>query len=65
MQVTIHSIDHTNIVDFPDHKPPFVAIKLYDGQGAEINLLLTNRDDVVRLAETAKDALGILSVLTS
>ena len=65
MQVIVHSIDRTRVVDFTSEEkrsvesPPFVAIEIHDGKGSQVDFLLRDKEDVVKLAEAVKNALGM------
>lgn len=65
MQVTVHSIDRTTVIDFTDatnrspETPPFVQIQLIDGKSSVIDLLLHDESDVAKLVEAATSAYGM------
>ena len=67
MQVTVHSIDRTRVVDFTPEEsrstesPPFVSIEIHDGRGSQIDFLLRDKDDVYRLYMVARDAMALLA----
>ena len=69
MQVNMHGIDRVEVRDYTGPKertantPPFVALRLYDGQGSLFTLFLRDAEDAVKLAESAREVLDILGSL--
>ena len=68
MQVDMHGIDRAEVRDYTGPKertantPPFVALRLYDGQGSQFTLFLRETEDAYKLVESAREAMDILGI---
>ena len=60
MQVNMHGIERVELVDYGKSSThPFFIARLYDGNRSAVDISLTCKDDAVKLAEIAMDALGM------
>lgn len=71
MNVDMHGLDRAECRDYTDpgdrtsKTPPFVAVRLVDGNGSQFTLFLVEAKDAYRLAEVAREAMDILGTSVS